>query len=252
VDKSKTPERFSKTPKRFSKTPKRFLEWGDLVLPWVIELVLLVASFQLAAATGLGFFASFLVFCAALGVLTLVALKIIRTFFPLKPGVFSISDKSRMFSVWNLYGFLLGTNFSLFYLNNLLPMIFRKIFYQLLGAKLGKGVLGIAGTIFDPSLVTLEEDVFIGYEANLSPHLIAVVASKKVLILGRIEIRKGVMIGGRTLILPGVTIGENSMVNALSLVPMNTHIPPNEVWGGNPAKRISSLTSKEGQDQPPA
>ena len=235
-----------------SKPSKRFLEWGDLVLPWIIELVLLAASFQLAAASGLGFFASFLVFCAALGVLTLVALKIIRMVAPLKSGVFSVSDKSRMFSVWNLYSFLLGFNLSLFYMNNLLPMPFRKIFYQLLGAKLGKGVLAIAGTIFDPSLVTLEEDVFIGYEANLSPHLMAVVASKKVLILGRIEIKKGVMIGGRTLILPGVTIGENSMVNALSLVPMNTHIPPNEIWGGNPAKKIASLTAKESENQPPA
>ena len=235
-----------------SKTRKRFLEWGDLVLPWIVEIILLAASFQLAAASGLGFFASFLIFCTSLGVLTLVALKIIRMVAPLKSGVFSISEKSRMFSVWNLYSFVLGTNLSLFYMNNLLPMILRKLFYQLLGARLGKGVLGIAGTIFDPSLVTLEEDVFIGYEANLSPHLIAVVASKKVLILGRIEIKKGVMIGGRTLILPGVTIGENSMVNALSLVPMNTHIPANEIWGGNPAKKIASLTSKESQDQPSA
>jgi acetyltransferase-like isoleucine patch superfamily enzyme len=231
---------------------KRFLEWGDLALPWVVEIVLLGASYELAAASGLGLFASVLIFCAALMVLTFVALKIIRMVFPFKSGVYSISEKSRMFSVWNLYSFVLGTNLSLFYMNNLLPMILRKLFYQLLGASMGKGVLAIAGTIFDPSLVTLEEDVFIGYEANLSPHLIAVVASKKVLILGRIEIKKGVMIGGRTLILPGVTIGENSMVNALSLVPMNTHIPANEIWGGNPAKRIASLTGKESHDQPSA
>jgi acetyltransferase-like isoleucine patch superfamily enzyme len=41
--------------------------------------------------------------------------------------------------------------------------------------------------------------------------------------------------------MPGVTVGENSMVNAMSLVAMNTKIPPNEIWGGNPAVKLAEM-----------
>lgn len=50
-------------------------------------------------------------------------------------------------------------------------------------------------------------------------------------------------IGGGSIILKGVTIGENSIVAAGSVVTKS--IPPNEIWGGNPARYIRALTSEE-------
>lgn len=49
-------------------------------------------------------------------------------------------------------------------------------------------------------------------------------------------IEDNVFIGAHSTILKGVRIGENSIVGAGSVVTKN--IPPNEVWGGNPAKYI--------------
>lgn len=48
-----------------------------------------------------------------------------------------------------------------------------------------------------------------------------------------------VFIGARCIILKGVEIGENSIVAAGSIV--TKKIPPNELWGGNPAKKIRNL-----------
>ena len=50
---------------------------------------------------------------------------------------------------------------------------------------------------------------------------------------------EGVFIGGHCTILKGVTIGMNSVVGSNSLVTKS--IPNNEVWGGNPAKKIKNL-----------
>ena len=54
-----------------------------------------------------------------------------------------------------------------------------------------------------------------------------------------ILIKKNVFLGTGVVVLKGVTIGENSVIGAYSVVTKS--IPDNEVWGGNPAKRIKTL-----------
>ena len=48
-----------------------------------------------------------------------------------------------------------------------------------------------------------------------------------------------VWIGGHSLVLKGVTIGENSVIAAGSVVTRD--VPPNVVYGGNPAKHLRDL-----------
>jgi acetyltransferase-like isoleucine patch superfamily enzyme len=54
-----------------------------------------------------------------------------------------------------------------------------------------------------------------------------------------VVINDNVFIGGHSLILKGVTIGKNSIVGAGSVVARN--IPENEIWAGNPAKKIKDI-----------
>jgi acetyltransferase-like isoleucine patch superfamily enzyme len=58
-----------------------------------------------------------------------------------------------------------------------------------------------------------------------------------------VAIENNVFIGAHSTILKGVTIGENSVVGACSLVTKS--IPPNEVWGGNPAKMLKQFKSEK-------
>ena len=44
--------------------------------------------------------------------------------------------------------------------------------------------------------------------------------------------------------MPGVTVGEYSVINAMSLVPANTNIPPYEIWGEIPAKTLGDISAK--------
>lgn len=54
-----------------------------------------------------------------------------------------------------------------------------------------------------------------------------------------VVIEEDVFIGARCIILKGVTIGKNSIVGAGSVV--TSSIPPNQIWGGNPAVFIRNL-----------
>ncbi|RCU42594.1 N-acetyltransferase [Chryseobacterium lacus] len=52
-------------------------------------------------------------------------------------------------------------------------------------------------------------------------------------------IKTGASIGANATILGGTTIGENALIGAGSVVTKN--VPPNELWVGNPAKKIRNI-----------
>ncbi len=54
-----------------------------------------------------------------------------------------------------------------------------------------------------------------------------------------VEIGNDVFIGTGSIILKGVTIGDRSVIGARAVV--STSVPSDELWGGNPARKIRSL-----------
>lgn len=56
-----------------------------------------------------------------------------------------------------------------------------------------------------------------------------------------ILINQNVFLGTNVIVLKGVTIGENSIIAAGSVVTKS--IPNNEIWGGNPARKIGELNN---------
>lgn len=57
-----------------------------------------------------------------------------------------------------------------------------------------------------------------------------------------VTIKDNAFIGAHSIILKGVSIGENSIIGAGSVVTKN--VPDNEIWAGNPAKKIKSIELK--------
>lgn len=78
----------------------------------------------------------------------------------------------------------------------------------------------------------------IGHDASVSV-LARRFAGRKFDSVGKIDIRDNCFLGYGVIVLPGVTIGPDSIVAAGALV--NCDVPPGEVWGGIPARRLSSI-----------
>ena len=83
--------------------------------------------------------------------------------------------------------------------------------------------------------VTLEDDVFVGPNATFTNDR---TPRSKVRPIERPDtvVKRGASIGAGAVILPGVTIGERAMIGAGAVVTKD--VPADEVWAGNPAKRI--------------
>ena len=179
-------------------------------------------------------------------VFTLLVLKFFRTFFPLAEGVYSYALNKREIFLFNNYTFMLVVNLSVFYTTTLIPPILRKEFYKLLGCKMGKGMMVIGGKMEDPHWVTVGDNVIIADDTMLYPHVVTngEFDGDRFLAIGYIEIGDHVVIGNRCTIMPGVKIGDWAMLAANTFVPMDTVIPPGEIWSGNPAQKIGEVPRK--------
>lgn len=87
--------------------------------------------------------------------------------------------------------------------------------------------------------ITIGRGVKIGHGAKIFDK--STIGHKK----GKIIIGENVWIGSNAVICPDVIIGKNSVISALTLVPSGSRIPPNEMWGGTPAKFIKKIEGKK-------
>jgi acetyltransferase-like isoleucine patch superfamily enzyme len=111
---------------------------------------------------------------------------------------------------------------------------FYRTFFRM---KIGKNV-GFAQIEPDyllPEAIEIGDDSAFGWQTKFLTHEFTQDSQR----FGKIKIGKNVLIGAFSTIRGGVKIGDNSIVAMCSFV--NKDIPPNELWGGVPAKRIKKL-----------
>lgn len=99
----------------------------------------------------------------------------------------------------------------------------------------------MTGTIYNADIVEIGDNVIIGAGSFVTAHLGE--GAKR--IFKRIRIGNNCTIGMNSIVMPGVTVGDNSVVAAGAVVPMNVVIPPNEIWGGIPARKIGEVTEEQ-------
>ncbi|HWH08657.1 MAG TPA: acyltransferase [Candidatus Thermoplasmatota archaeon] len=92
--------------------------------------------------------------------------------------------------------------------------------------------LEVTFDIFYPHLISIGEDAVVGYNTTILCH--EYMADKYR--VGPVVIERRATIGANTTLLPGVVVGEGATVSAMSLV--NRDIPPGELWGGVPVRRL--------------
>lgn len=114
------------------------------------------------------------------------------------------------------------------------PSPFAQLYYRLMGMRIGRDVHINSTAIADPSLITLGDGVTIGGSASVMAHY----AQGGYLILAPVRIGAGATVGLRAIVMGGVEIGDKAKVLAGSFVLPNTRIPPGELWGGIPARRL--------------
>lgn len=112
------------------------------------------------------------------------------------------------------------------------------------GLCIGSGCWFGNGVFIDPTFCYL---ISIGNNCTITSnvHILAHDASTKRLLgytkIGRVKIGNNVFIGSNSIVLPNVQIGDNAIIAAGSVV---THdVPQNEIWGGNPGKKICDIES---------
>ena len=98
-------------------------------------------------------------------------------------------------------------------------------------ACLGSGVIA-----YSLGEIEIHEGVTVAQEVYLCTGTHDFDSANLQLVTKPILIEKNVFIGARTMVLPGVTIGKGAIIGAQSV--LTNDIPPDEVYAGNPAKKI--------------
>lgn len=136
----------------------------------------------------------------------------------------------------------------LYFLGKLIDKLTKKnyflnYFFKTQGIKLGKNVR-IYSNIFSDEcfLIEIGDNSTISSDVKLITHdsSIGKVYLNKTDLFGKITIGKNCFIGANTIILCGVNIPNNTIIAAGTVITKSI-INEREVWGGNPARKISSF-----------
>lgn len=154
-----------------------------------------------------------------------------------KPGKYSTS--SFLFIRWLIYSGL-----HILLLNTVLPFMagsdFAKIFYRILGAKIGKNTFINTRGLHDAYLLEIGDNVVVGGETDISCHIF----EGNELILGKIKIGSNTLIGTHCYIMPDVTVGNNCNIGLYSYVRKKRTIEDKSMImsiPGIPARKVAQI-----------
>lgn len=152
---------------------------------------------------------------------------------PLKQGKYKTDNP--VFLIWLIYSGIHTLSLSL-----ILPFVlgspFIKLYYAILGCKMGKDVFINTVGLHDAYLLEIGDNVVIGGKSDITCHTF----EHGLLTLEKIKIGNNVTIGANCYIMPGVSIEDNCNIGANSLIRKNKTIGSNSMMMPIPA-----ITAKE-------
>jgi acetyltransferase-like isoleucine patch superfamily enzyme len=204
----------------------------SLILTMTLLLITLLRPLVFSFFTEYSLIVHVIMFFLLYGLITACYLNILQKTFPFRGGSYAMNHPQ--FALWKhhaVVGELGRLALGLFF-----PVFLQPVFYSLLGAKIGKNV-AVGGVITDPMLTRIQDYAVIGQDSVITSHTIV----RDKIFLETVYIEQGATIGINAVIMPGVVVGKNSIVAPGAVVLMDTKIPPNEFWGGIPAKKIKNV-----------
>ena len=192
----------------------------------------LVAPFSAHWLGRYGVIADVLAFLLCFGLLASLFTRLLILIRPIQAGRYSMDEG--LFTYWKLLTVLYE-----FGRGALLPfttVFARPLVAALFGAKVGRNT-ALGGRIADPSLVHVGEGAVLGHNSVLTPHAI----TSGSIILQEVRIGRGATVGVNVVVNAGVEIGDGSVVAAGSVLAPFTKVPPGELWGGTPARKIKDM-----------
>ncbi len=118
--------------------------------------------------------------------------------------------------------------------------LFCRMFFRLLGCRMGRNVYINTPNLNDPQFLEIEDNVVIGGASDVSCHTF----ERGRLILGRIRIGEGTVIGAHAYISPNVTIGRRCTIGVNTIIRKNHTIPDGSVIGtpaGLPIRSVARI-----------
>jgi acetyltransferase-like isoleucine patch superfamily enzyme len=167
------------------------------------------------------------------GLLSALVVRLLLAAFPLRAGEYPMDDRhftySKFYTVVHEFGRGALLPFTTVFAKPLVGLLF--------GARVGRNT-AMGGMLVDPPLITIGDYAILGLDSAIVAHAI----TSGTIILKEVKVGRSATIGVHAVVMPGADIGEGAVVTAGSVVTMNTRIPPNELWGGIPARKIKDLT----------
>jgi len=175
------------------------------------------------------------VFLFSYGLYTCALLALLRRLWSYPEGRYAMD--SRQFAYWKLVAVL--TDLAEKTLNPFTTVFNQPLVYLLLGARVGKNT-ALAGTLRDHPLLHIGDYATIGQNSVVTAHAIT---HDEVMFMPVI-IGRNAVVGVNCTVLPGVMLGENAVLAPGAVATTGARIPPNELWGGIPARKIKELPQR--------
>lgn len=158
---------------------------------------------------------------------SIIALSMLKLW-PFEPGTYEMNSPE--FARWKL--FTVTVEFGKKSLSPFTTVFARPLIEKMFGAKIGKHT-AIGGTLVDGHMITLEDEAIVGERSIVAAHYI----TNGKLTLKPAILRRGAIVGGGAIVMSS-EVGAGSVIVPTSLVMPDNNIPPGELWGGFPARRI--------------
>ena len=218
--------------------PFGFLIWGIAAIPgiWMFQEVSDVSDpltrlFAQGAAIGIGLLAWCIADLIILGIFGLI----------LRPRTSSAQAPTQSWLTIR-WGFMsLFHRLALPSLQWMIPSFVGNTYYSMMGMKIGKGAQLNSPNINDAYMIEIGSKTVIGGGAAINGHLF----EKDGIHLSKVTIGSNCVIGSGAFISPGCIIGDRAVIASRAVLPKFTNVPPGEIWGGIPARRIRSRNATE-------